>query len=160
MGERSAAKCRYAGVLRSQRSAKANFAPSATESAREGASHPCQHARAGYDVVADRGGEQAIADENYESHGHERPAQDQHLQQRARLVGGDELGKERHENMDSFGVEKIDRDCGRDDLAVRTRSRLSLHLQRAVFAQSAPGHEPEIGDAEILERLKDHGALV
>ena len=58
----------HAGMRAPHRSANASFAPSATKAAGEGAAHPGQHARARDDVVADRGGEQPVADEHHERH--------------------------------------------------------------------------------------------
>jgi hypothetical protein len=64
----SRAACRAGRRPRSpQRSASANLKPRAAKAPAKVAPHPGQHARARNDVIADRGGKQAVADEHHRS---------------------------------------------------------------------------------------------
>src|SRR5436309_1955510 len=78
------------------------------ERRREAAAHPGKHARTRYDVIADRGGEQAVADEHDEGHQHEDAAELEHAGQRVRLAGADELREEREKEDRELRVEDVD----------------------------------------------------
>ena len=89
--------------------------------------HPGQHARPRDHMVADRGGEQPVADEDHERQQHEHGAQLQHVRERMGFVGAHELRQEREEEDRQLRVEDVDQDRGHDHLHGRAGADLRFH---------------------------------
>jgi hypothetical protein len=73
----------------------------------KGPAHPGQHARPRDDVVADRGGEQPVADEHHEGHQHEDGAQLRACATAGGLVALTNCGRKAKKKIDSFGLRML-----------------------------------------------------
>lgn len=87
---------------------KCQFNPEGDKGGGKAALQPGEQAFVFHDVMAHPGGGAAVDHKDAQRHCHKGQAEQAHIHQWGRCVGGDELGQEGEEKDRQFGVEHID----------------------------------------------------
>ena len=135
------------------RSANASRTASAPKAAAKLRRSHVEHARAVEHVTARRRGEDPVECEDDEGREHEGGGKLAHADERMGFPASTNCGRKATKKIDSLGLRRL---TATASTTTRRSERAMARLdpQRAAFAERAPGHEEQIGDASVLDAAK------